>query len=170
MPGVCPAWKATGNAALVEAGPPSPVPLPPPSALRLLPVPKVRGLDTHADSPLVQRILGHPRRRSHHKRPPKAPADVPQPLSGLHCSLHPGTTSSWWLPGGFQGHAREETITLKRPQGWHSLRTAWSSSQEHRSTRKCRQPNCQPAQQKCCFQPNSWAPSTPAQGLLPSPH
>lgn len=56
-PGVCSAWRATGNSTLVEARPPHPVPClraavppPPPSGLRLLPMPKVRGLGAQVDA------------------------------------------------------------------------------------------------------------------------
>lgn len=165
LPGVCPAWKATGNSTLVEQGWPvqsyllwllSHFHLPLHSCCFLFQRSEVcvpmwtphwcsRSRAVPGTSPITGRI----------RMPPMVPTDMPQPLSGLHCSLHPQNHFFWWPARWLPGIRRRGNSPLKRPQCWRGPRTAWSTSQEHRSARKCPQPICQPAQQKHCFQPNS---------------
>lgn len=148
-------------------------PAPPPSGLRLLPMPKVRGPGPRrtpagaADPGLFPVPL-----------PSQAGMGTPHsPAARSQCSLPLQHHFFWWPQrGGSQEHTGE-TIPLGSPQRWHGLRTAWSISQEHRSARKRQRPICQPAQQNRCLQlqlhgpesaPRTTAPG-PGQAALPGP-
>lgn len=88
--GVRPPWKATGNSALAEARPPRPGP----SSSASCSKGQRAGCPCGAVDPRLSRApLPSQVIVRLHPPAPKASADVPQPLSGPHCSLLPSTIS-----------------------------------------------------------------------------
>lgn len=161
MPGVCPAWKATGNSTPAQARPPRPVPspgaaVPPPHSACFL----FQRSEVWAPM-LTPRCCSDPGLSQATGRGQAAPHGTQCCATApcqLHCSPHPRHFSLAACP-----MAHEEAERLAQPED------SVVHQEGTQVRRECQPPNCQPAQQKSCFWPNSWAPSTLWLGPVPQP-
>lgn len=123
----CPAWKAAGNSTPVERGLPVQISLlrqlshfhPPPGCFLFQRSEVWAPMRTPCWGSRSWAVPGAS--QAGVGLVPKAPAAVPHPVSRLHGSLHPSTTSSWqparWLPGTRRGgnDPSQEAARLARP-------------------------------------------------------